>query len=119
MRVRLQPGGRGSALDAALPVAGRLLHPETNRAEWAIIALDHPLSVGGRPTELLCLRPTHAGRVGGPAPIPVHVAPVTSVRELGGRPVYDLGEVAGQAICAAEGEAEQAVAPDGAGQGGN
>src|SRR5262249_47465995 len=72
MRVRLQHGGSGSELDALLPITGHVLHPETNRAEWAIIALGQPVSVRGSATELLLLRPARAGEVGASAPSTVH-----------------------------------------------
>jgi hypothetical protein len=100
VRVRLLNGDSETPLTRLLPVAGRILHPESNRAEWAIVALDYPVTVAGSVAAQLCLRPGVAGaQVGDPGAIPVHVAVVSEVREAEGRPVYKLGGLVGQAIC--------------------
>src|SRR5262245_43925363 len=113
MRVRLRSGSSSTVLAESLPVAGRVLHPESNRAEWAIVALDAPVSVEGLAAELLWLRPAVAGaRVGDPTDTPVHVAVVTGVGEGEGRPVYRLGELLGQLVCAADPGAEPSPASD-------
>ena len=103
MRVRMRRGESSTALDDALPLAGRVLHPESNRVEWAIVSLDTPVTVAGVQTGLLLLRPAVANRaVGDPGDIPVHVAVVASVREVEGQPVYGRGELLGQVICESE-----------------
>ncbi len=101
MRVRLHNGSVDNPLSSSLPLAGRILHPESNLAEWFIVSLDSPVVVAGVTTELLCLRP--AGRVRpGPVAIPVHVSLVIGTYEIDGRTVYKLGELLGQALCLAE-----------------
>jgi hypothetical protein len=103
MRVRLQTGGLDTLLEPSLPRSGHVLHPESNRAEWAILALDQPVSVAGVTAELLWLRPAVSGRrVGDPAAIHVHVALVVGVGEVESRPVYRLGGLLGQVVCEAE-----------------
>jgi hypothetical protein len=103
MRVRIRRGESSTALDEALPLAGRILHPESNRAEWAIVGLDMPVDVAGVPTDLLWLRPATAKRaVGDPGDISVHVAVVVSVREVEGQPVYGPGKLLGQVVCGPE-----------------
>ena len=103
MRVRLESGDRDTPLGASLPTTGCVLDPESDRAEWAIVALDQPVTVAGSPSRLLWLRPAIPGvRVGDPAPVPVHVAVVTRVVDVEGRPVYKLGELHGPILCRAE-----------------
>jgi hypothetical protein len=103
VRVRLRKGEFDTPLGALLPVSGRVVQSGSSPTEWAIVALDHPVSVTGATAELLWVRPTISGcQVGGPSPIPVHVSLVSGVTEGEGRPRYRVGEMLGQAVCEAE-----------------
>jgi hypothetical protein len=86
-------------------VSGTVLHPESNRAEWAIVALACPVQHHGTTFGMLCLRPRVTGRaVGDPPAVPVHVALVSGVTETEAGPRYRVGELVGTAVCEPEPE---------------
>jgi hypothetical protein len=100
MRVRLRDDVSRSLVTASLPITGYILHPESNRTEWTIVALDEPILVAGIVTEFFWLRPAISeAQVGDLSPTPVHVATVMLVSESEGKPVYKLGNLLGLAIC--------------------
>jgi hypothetical protein len=103
IRIRLQKGISDTPLSESLPVSGHVLYPESNRSEWAIVAVDKPVCVEGVTVDLLWLRPAISGvQIGDPTVIPAHVAIVTGVGNAEGHPVYRLGKVLGQVVCSAE-----------------
>lgn len=103
MRVRLTAGDTATPLDHLLPIEGEVLFPDSNRAEWAIVLLDAPLSVNGITTEMPCLRPAIGdANVGDSRPISVHVSPVERVYQVEGRDVHKLGPLFGKLMCSGE-----------------
>src|SRR5262245_56337251 len=114
MRVRVLADGVNAALAEQLPVHGDILHPETNCAEWAIVALDRPLLYQGDAAGLLCLRPRVRGKaVGDPPSVPVQVALCKGITVVEGKRVYKVGSLVGFGICEPEAPAEQGTAADG------
>lgn len=108
MRVRIRADDMTPALAEQFPRAGTVLHPETNRVEWAVVALDRPICHRGRPIGLLCLRPRLPGAaVGDARAVPVHVALVVGESVVDGVRGYRLGDLVGLALCEAEGAASQ------------
>jgi hypothetical protein len=100
MRVRLTSTGNDTLLPAGSSADGCVLHPESKGSEWAIVALDCPLSPGGATVAMVWLRPTVAGgRVGDATAIAVHIAAVTGVTEIEGHPVYKVGKPLGTVTC--------------------
>jgi hypothetical protein len=57
MRVRLMAESLPANLAEQFPALGTLLHPESNRQEWAIVLLDRTLSTTNSSFEMLLLRP--------------------------------------------------------------
>jgi hypothetical protein len=100
MRVRLLNSGGDALLIPGGSAAGRVLHPNANCAEWAIVALDCPVPLDGTVVEMLMVRPAVAdARVGAVVPIPVHIAAVTGLSEVEGQTVYKIGPLLGKMIC--------------------